>query len=124
MKTAERVYIIGIVDDDRRVLESLGNLLESAGYGVRLFDSGEAFLRSNGLGGIDILICDIRMSGVDGIQLLERVGISRPKLPVILITACSDVDLSGVRGANYRGTFRKPIDAAALIEAIGSALRP
>lgn len=123
MNTEERAYIIGIVDDDRRVVESLGNLLESAGYYVRLFESGAVFLQTDGMNGIDALVCDIRMPGVDGIELLQRVGLKRPQLPVILITACGDVDPMKIRGANYRGTFRKPIDATAFIEAIASALK-
>lgn len=123
MKTEERTYIIGIVDDDRRVLESVGNLLESAGYDKRLFDSGEAFLQGDAIGGVDALISDVRMPGMGGIELLQRVGTERPQLPTFLITASGLVDLSAVQGTNYRGTFRKPIDARALIETIAAALR-
>jgi len=123
MNTEGRPYMIGIVDDDRRVLESVGNLLESTGYDVHLFDSGEAFLDADVIGRIDALICDIRMPGMDGITLVQRVGMERPHLPVMLITACSDVDLTAIRGVNYRGIFRKPIDAAALIEAIAASLK-
>src|SRR6185437_16955695 len=124
MNSPEWPYIIGIVDDDPRVLASLGNLLESTGYGVRLFDSGKAFLHAGAIDGIDALVCDIRMPGMDGIALLQRVGSKRPQLPIVLITACSDVDLSAIRGTNYRGLFRKPIDAAALIETLAVALKP
>lgn len=123
MKAEERSYIIGIVDDDRRVLESVGNLLESAGYDKRLFESGEAFLRGDAIEGVDALISDIRMPGMDGIELLQRVGTRRPQLPTILITASGLADLTAIRGTNYRGTFRKPIDAPALIETIAAALR-
>lgn len=123
MSTAQRPYLIGVADDDRRVLESVGNLLESSGYEVRLFDSGEEFLRSDAIEGVDALICDIRMPGMDGIEVLRRVGLRRPQLPVILITACGDVEPTALRGTNYRGTFRKPIDAAALIETIAESLK-
>lgn len=123
MNSDERAWIIGVLDDDRRVLESVGNLLESAGYQVRLFDSGEVFLRTEAMNGIDVLICDIRMPGVDGIEVLRRVCVKRPQLPVILITAGNDVDLSGIPQATYPRIFRKPIDATALIEAIATALR-
>src|SRR5712671_3355448 len=63
MKIDERPYVVAIVDDDRRVLESLGELLESEGYAVRLFDSADAFLRADALQDIDALISDIRMPG-------------------------------------------------------------
>ena len=124
MKIEQRPYVIAIVDDDQRVLESLGELLESAGYSVRLFHSGEAFLQADEVNGIDALISDIRMHGVDGIELQRRVGAKRPQLPVILITARSDVDLAGIpQQPNNRGVFRKPVDCAELIKAIGGALK-
>lgn len=73
---------------------------------------------------IDLLVCDIRMPGMDGMELLRRVGLERPHLPVILITACSELDLTRVAGTNHRGIFRKPIDGTALIEAIEAAIEP
>jgi len=123
MKIEERPYVIAIADDDQRVLESLGELLESAGYSVRLFNSAEAFLRANAVNEIHALISDIRMPGVDGIELQQRVAAMRPELPVILITARSDVDLGAIRGSNNRGVFRKPVDAAELIKTLEAALK-
>jgi len=123
MNSEERSYVIAIVDDDRRVLESLGELLESANYAVSLFDSAEAFLQADALRQIDALISDIRMPGLNGVELQQRVGIERPELPVILITARSDIDLAGIPQPNNRGVFRKPVDAAELIEAVRAALQ-
>jgi FixJ family two-component response regulator len=121
MNTDEHACIIGVLDDDRRVLESVGNLLESAGYQVRLFDSGAMFLQTEAMNEINVLICDIRMPGMGGIEVLQQVGVKRPGLPVILITACSDVESSVVPQTSYRRIFRKPIDPTALIEAIAAA---
>lgn len=123
MKSEERPYLIAITDDDQRVLESLGELLESAGYSVRLFNSAEAFLQANAMNEIDALISDVRMAGVDGIELQQRVGIERPQLPVILITAHTDVVLAGSSQPNNRGVFCKPVDATKLLEAIAAALK-
>lgn len=123
MNIEPRPYVIAIVDDDRRVLESLGELLESAGYAVRLFDSAEGFLQADAVKEIDALISDIRMPGVDGVELQQRVGIRRPQLPVILITARSDVEPAGIPQPNNRGVFRKPVDAAELIRAVGAAVQ-
>jgi len=114
MKIGERSCVVAIVDDDSRVLESLGELLESAGYAVRLFDSAEAFLQAGALAEIDVLISDIRMPGVDGVELQQRVAIRRPQLPVILITAHSDIE----------GVFHKPVDAEKLLRAIAAASSP
>lgn len=123
MKLEPHPCTIAIVDDDQRVLESLGNLLESAGYSVCLFDSAEAFLQTDAVNGIDLLISDIRMRVLDGIGLQKRVEIKRPQLPVILITAHSDIDAAGIAQPNNRGVFRKPVDAAELIKTIESSLK-
>jgi len=123
MKIEERPYVIAIADDDQRVLASLGELLESAGYSVRLFNSAEALLRAEAVSEIDALISDIRMPGVDGIELQQRMAVMRPELPVILITARSDVDLGVIPRPNNRGIFRKPVDAAELIKALEAALQ-
>jgi FixJ family two-component response regulator len=123
MKIEERRHVVAVADDDERVLESLGELLESAGYAVRLFDSADAFLQADPVNEIDALISDIRMPGVDGIELQQRVGIKRPQLPVILITARRDVDPTGIRQANNRGVLRKPVDASELLEALAAALQ-
>ena len=123
MKNEERRHVVAIADDDKRVLESLGELLESAGYAVRLFDSADAFLQANAVNEIDALISDIRMPGVDGIELQQRMGTQRPQLPVILITARRDVDLTGVPQVNNRGVLRKPVDASELLEALAAALK-
>ena len=123
MKIEQSPHVIAIVDDDQRVLESLGNLLESAGYSVCLFDSAEAFLQGDAVNEIDVLLSDVRMRVLDGIELQQRVGIKRPRLPVILITAHGDVDMAGTAQPNNRGVFRKPVDAAELLTAIESALK-
>jgi FixJ family two-component response regulator len=90
---------------------------------VCLFDSAEAFLQADAVSEIDVLISDIRMRVLDGIDLQRRVGIKRPQLPVILITAHGDADVAGTAQPNNRGVFRKPVDAAELIKAIESALK-
>src|SRR3569833_247972 len=124
MKIDERPGVVAIVDDDSRVLEPLGELLESAGYAVRLFDSAEAFLQAGALAQIDALISDIRKPGVDGVELQRRVAIERPQLPVILITARTDIDLASLPLANNRCIFLMPVDADELLRAIAAALSP
>ena len=123
MKIETRPCVIAIADDDQRVLESLGELLESAGYSVRLFNSAEAFLQAGAVNEIDALISDIRMPGVDGVELQRRLAVTRPRLPVILITARSDVELAGLPQPHNRILFHKPVDGAELIKAIEAALK-
>lgn len=111
---------MAIVDDDPRPLESLEELLESAGYATRTFPSAESLLL-DGLSGVDLLITDIGMPGLDGFALRDLVTKVRPSLPVFLITARHELaDRERAIGSTF---FRKPFDAQALLAAVGDALR-
>jgi FixJ family two-component response regulator len=114
--------IIAVVDDDQRVLESLGSLLDSADHSVHLFDSAAAMLDSGCLAGITCLISDIDMPVMDGFELLGIVKAQRPDLAVILITGQSSkvnqnrsVDQGGYR------LLKKPFSAHDLLSLIGAA---
>jgi FixJ family two-component response regulator len=117
-----RHVVVG-VDDDFRVRESIESLVESAGYAPRVFASAEEFLQSGILSGATCLITDVRMRGMDGIELQRRIRLERPKLPVIFITAHYDEE-TRTRALN-EGAVRflyKPFDAVDLLEAIQAAL--
>jgi FixJ family two-component response regulator len=116
-----RKPVIAVVDDDLRLLESLSDLLESAGYEARISSSAGSLL-GGGLTGVDLLITDIGMPGLDGFELRDVVKKARPDLPVFLISGRHEIaDQDRVQTAN--GFFRKPFDAQALLAAIGDALR-
>jgi len=115
--------IIAVVDDDEHVLESMKNLLESYGYRVLPYSSATAFLADEVLFDIECLISDVSMPIMDGFELQLRVGKDCPRLPVILITARPDVNVSNVAAVNNRGFFQKPLDSSALLQAIASAIR-
>lgn len=113
-------YIVAIVDDDPRLLESLEDLLESAGYEARTFSSAGTFL-ADGLLDLDLLITDIGMAGTDGFELRNMVMTERPDLPVFLITGRHEIaDQSRAKGIG--GFFRKPFDAQRLLAAVSEAL--
>ncbi|MER8848184.1 response regulator [Mesorhizobium australicum] len=113
--------IVAVVDDDPRLLESMEELLESAGYVARSFSSAQQLLIC-GLTGLDVLITDIGMPGMDGFELRDLVNRARPELPVFLITGRHEiVDQNRAKGMS--GFFRKPFDAQALLAAIGETLR-
>ena len=82
--------VVAVVDDDPRLLESLEDLLESAGYAARSFSSAGSLLAS-GLSGVDLLITDIGMPGMDGFELRDLVKKARPDLPVFLITGRHEI---------------------------------
>jgi FixJ family two-component response regulator len=113
--------VVAIVDDDPRLLESLEDLLESAGYVARSFSSAGSLLTS-GLSGLDVLITDIGMPGMDGFELRDRVQKARPELPVFLITGRHEI-ADQDRAQGISGFFRKPFDAKVLLAAVGEALR-
>lgn len=108
---------IAIVDDDIQLLESLENLLESAGYAVRTFSSPRALLRA-GLSHVDCLITDIGMPEMDGLQLRDAVGKARPGLPVLLMTGRHEIADQPGRAALAPALFRKPIDGRLLLAAV------
>jgi FixJ family two-component response regulator len=120
---SERNHIIAVVDDDPRVLESLENLFESAGYEVRMFSSAQALMDA-GLSEIDCLISDIGMPGIDGFELHDTVKKARPDLPVFLITGRHEIgDQQRASAKDINGFFRKPVDGQALLAAVGDTLQ-
>jgi FixJ family two-component response regulator len=111
---------VAIVDDDQRLLESLEELLESAGHAARTFSSAEALLNSNVLTEIDCLITDVGMPGMDGFELQRLVRERHPDLPVILITGRHEI--AELPQAKHSRFFRKPFDGRSLLASIGDAL--
>lgn len=113
--------IVAVVYDDPRLVESMEELLESAGYVARSFSSAQQLLIC-GLTGLDVLITDIGMPGMDGFELRDLVNRARPELPVFLITGRHEI-VDQDRAKGMSGFFRKPFDAHALLAAIGETLR-
>jgi FixJ family two-component response regulator len=122
MADVTRDVVVG-VDDDFRVRESIESLVESAGYAPRVFASAEEFLRSGTLAGTTCLITDVRMPGMNGIELQRRIRLERPKLPVIFVTAHYDEQTrKRALDDGAVGFLYKPFDAADLLKAIEAAL--
>ena len=121
-RDAEQV-VVG-VDDDFRVREAITSLVESAGYASRVFSSAEEFLQSGTLAGTSCLITDVRMSGMDGIELQRRARLVRPELPIIFISAHRDegIQKQALDGGAVDFMF-KPFDAADLLDVIDRALK-
>jgi FixJ family two-component response regulator len=116
-------HIVVGVDDDFRVRESIESLVESAGDTALVFSSAEEFLQSGALAGTICLITDVRMPGMDGIELQRRIRLERPQLPVIFISAHYD-DETRQRALDGGAVafLYKPFDAAELLGAIEAAL--
>ena len=117
-----RQIVVG-VDDDFRVRESIESLVESAGYSPLVFSSAEEFLRSGIIQGAKCLITDVRMPGMDGIELQRLIKRERPELPVIFISAhCDEKARKRALEEGAVGFLYKPFDAGELLGAIQTAV--
>ena len=106
-----------VVDDDRSIRWVLERALSGSGFDVRSFSDAESVLQQLEHGHPDALISDIRMPGLDGLELLDRVHANHPDLPVIIITAHSDLDAAVA--AYQGGAFEylpKPFDVDEAVE--------
>ena len=116
--------LISIVDDDDALRSSLENLIESVGLRAQGFPSAEAFLRSNRVHETRCLILDVRMPGMNGLELQHRLAASHMSIPVIFITAHGDEE-ARVRALNGGAVeyLLKPFSEEALLSAIDAALK-
>ncbi len=114
-----------VIDDDAAMRDSLDFLLGSAGFNVQLFDSAQTFL--NELPGMEVgcVITDIRMPGIDGIELLRHLhsASSARKLPVIVMTGHGDVPLAvEAMKLGALDFLEKPFEDGRLVRMIETAL--
>jgi FixJ family two-component response regulator len=113
---------ISIVDDDASVREAIRGLLRSAGFDAEVFASAEEFLTSGRLSRTSCLVLDVRMPGMSGIELQERLIASGHVVPIIFITAHADEDeLARTLDRGAIDCLRKPFSDDALLEAIAKA---
>ena len=115
--------IVYVVDDDASVRESLSSLMRSAGMAVELFASPFDFLAKEKLGDLSCLVLDVRMPGLDGLALQQRMTTLGVEIPIIFITGHGDVPVA-VRAmkAGAIDFLNKPFDDTDLLNAIAVAL--
>jgi FixJ family two-component response regulator len=117
--------LISVVDDDDSVRESLAGLIRSVGLAVKVFSSAEEFLGSDHLPETDCLILDVRMPGMDGLELQRRLHASHPQLPVVFITAHgSEGDIRArALDAGAVDYLLKPLSEEEVLHAVHTALK-
>src|ERR1700691_3454923 len=117
------MHVVAAVDDDFRVRESLESLIQSAGYAPTVFSSAEEFLQSGTLATATCVITDVRMAGMDGIELQRRIRLDYPARPVVFITAHNSSDELRRRALDEGavGFLYKPFNAADLLALIKAA---
>ena len=115
--------VIAIVDDDQAVREALAELLQVTGFESRTFERADAFLADPGAGDFDCLITDVRMPGMDGIELHERLRAFAPAMPVIYITSAHDpATRARALECGAHAYLSKPIADDIILEQLESAL--
>lgn len=122
MTTAKSARLL-LVDDDPGLLKLLGLRLTSAGYLVTTAPSGNDALRILAKEQIDLVISDLRMDEMDGMQLFGEIQKLQPGLPVIILTAHGSIpDAVAATQQGVFGFLTKPVDKDALYSAINDAL--
>ena len=114
---------IAVVDDDRNILTGVSLLLEAEGFVVRPFSDGREALESFEKQPPDLAVLDIKMPGMDGLELLSRLRRSS-QLPVIFLTSKDD-EIDEVLGLKMGADdyIRKPFSERLLVERIRALLR-
>jgi two-component system response regulator GlrR len=113
-----------LVDDDRDLLKLISLRLTAAGYAVQTAESGEQALARLAVSRPQVVITDLRMEGMDGMALFERIHSGMPTLPVIILTAHGTIP--DAVAATRRGVFgflTKPFDGKDLLAQVEQALK-
>ena len=115
--------LIVVVDDDQSIREALENLISSVGFEVKLFASAEDFLDSDAPLQTDCAILDVRLAGISGIELQQRLAADGQSIPIIIITAQGDDKTRDEAVAAGAIAFlKKPVKEEVLLAALESAL--
>ena len=124
MSTNENKESIWVVDDDRSIRWVLEKALGNAGMEVQTFEEADSVLKALERSQPDAIISDIRMPGMDGLAMLDKVHANHPDLPVIIITAHSDLDsaVSAYKGGAFE-YLPKPFDIDEAVELTRRAVK-
>ena len=115
--------LIAIVDDDDSLRNSLNNLIRSVGFRAQGFSSAEEFLNAPELHETDCLILDVRMPGMNGLDLQSRLVAANSKIPIIFITSHGDgAARARALEAGAVDFLYKPFREEGLLKAIDLAL--
>ena len=116
-----KVYVI---DDDEAMRDSLNFLLDSAGFEVTLFENAQQFLDMLATLSFGCVISDVRMPGIDGIELLKRLKVLQSPFPIVVMTGHGDVPLA-VEAMKLGAVdfLEKPFEDERLIAMIEGAIR-
>jgi len=120
MNTMSRVWV---ADDEKSIRWVLDKALSKEGIDVTCFESAEALLTGMHSDKPDVIVSDIRMEGLDGLELLSQLRESHPELPVIIMTAHSDLDsaVASIQGGAFE-YIPKPFEVDEAVSIVKRAL--
>src|SRR5438128_5744821 len=114
---------ICLVDDDTSVLKAVGQLLTSAGWVVRAFSEAAPFLVYISANRVDLVVLDVWMKQMTGLEVLARLCLVSPKTRIIMITGREDVAVKSIATqVGAVGFFLKPFDDEPFLAAVYHAL--
>ncbi|MGH1590355.1 response regulator FixJ [Methylobacterium phyllosphaerae] len=115
--------LVHVVDDDPAMRDSVGFLLGTDGFAVELYEAGADLLDRLGKPASGCVLTDIRMPGIDGLELLRRLRAAGHTIPVVMMTGHGDVPLAvAAMKLGACDFIEKPFDDEALLQAVHSAL--
>ena len=115
--------VIAVVDDEEAIRDALSDLLLVMGYTCHVFDRAETFLAADTPDRFDCLITDIRMPGISGLELLQRLKAQGSTMPVIVVTSVTDPLTRGrALAGGAHAYLTKPVTDDVLLQSIKTAL--
>lgn len=115
--------VVAVLDDEPEMRKALRRVLASRGFRVEEYQRGEDLLSAVGSHPPDCLLLDLRMPGLDGLDVLEALRSRHIRVPVVVVTALDEPDTEGQAlqlGAS--ACLKKPVDRAVLLSAIAEAI--
>lgn len=114
---------VAIIDDDEALCSSLADLMRSKRYRTESFASADALLTSPNLALFDVMIADVHMPGMSGLDLIRKLRELNVTTPVILITALPDRQLDNEAiSVGAQTLLRKPFETKTLLDCVDSSL--
>ena len=112
---------IAVIDDDDSFRMALVDSLSSLGFGAEGYPSAEEYIRAEKV--FDCVVTDIHLQGMTGLELLQRLAVEEPAIPVVLITAHTDIALeASAAAAGAACLLRKPFKVCDLVNVINQKL--
>lgn len=114
--------IVHLVDDEEAVRKSASFMLKSSGYAVQTWISGEAFLKEVGHEDAGCVLLDVRMPGMDGLQVQAAMAARGISMPVIIVTGHGDISIAvrAMKGGAIE-FMEKPFDRDVMLSAVAAA---